>query len=223
MTNSGTVGTPFAATVVKSKVGLITRDSSGSGLALVQNYISASQSDINAYTSQNAGLSPAKPGQTLIAYGTGFGAATGVSDTTGAPAYDFIANGHKVFAVVGGTRSRRSMRAEDPVSLGSTRSISPCHRTSRLAASCSFQISFDGVLSAPTYLSIAPDASSSACVLAGYTTAQLSQFDQGTFIYGGGFRLEQFSITTAISGFGNVTLKSDSLGGDVHRRSPVLS
>ncbi len=214
VTNGGTVGTPFAATVVKSKVGLITRDSSGSGLALVQNYISASQSDINAYTSQNAGLSPAKPGQTLIAYGTGFGAATGVSDTTGAPAYDFIANGHKVFAVVGGAQITPFYAGRGPGFVGLDQIDFTLPSNIQTGCVVSFQISFDGVLSAPTYLSIAPDASSSACVLAGYTTAQLSQFDQGTFIYGGGFRLEQFSITTAISGFGNVTLKSDSLGGD---------
>jgi len=213
VTNSGTAGAPFAATVVKSKVGLITRDSSGSGLALVQNYISATQSDINAYTSQNSGLSPAKPGQTLIAYGTGFGAAAGVSDTTGAPAFDFIANGHKVFAVVGGTQITPFYAGRGPGFVGLDQIDFTLPSNIPTGCVVSFQISFDGVLSAPTYLSIAPDASSSACILAGYTTSDLAGFDQGANVYGGAFALTQFTISETVPTFGNLTLKSDSLGG----------
>src|ERR1019366_3225751 len=78
---NGTVSAPFFAQVVASKIALFTQDQSGTGLAIVQNYISASQVDLNRLTTgvvNGSTISPAKPGQTLIAWGTGLGAyATG--------------------------------------------------------------------------------------------------------------------------------------------------
>jgi hypothetical protein len=57
------------------------------------------------------------------------------------------------------------------------------------------QFSVGGVLSPPTSISIAPDAGSSACVIPGYTLAQLQKLDQGGTITTGGFSITQFSIT----------------------------
>jgi hypothetical protein len=53
----------------------------------------------------------------------------------------------------------------------------------------------NGVLSAPTSISIAPDANSSACVMPGYTLAQLQKLDQGGTITTGGFSITQFTLS----------------------------
>ena len=71
----------------------------------------------------------------------------------------------------------------------------------------------NGKLSAPTSIAIAPDANSSACALAGYTTAQLQRLDQGGTITTGAFTITQFSITTPGTGPGSGTFKSSTIGG----------
>ena len=62
---NGTVSAPVVAQVVANKIGLFTQDSTGSGLALVQNYISASVVDLNRLTTGSVGgvtISPAQTG-----------------------------------------------------------------------------------------------------------------------------------------------------------------
>ena len=71
------------------------------------------------------------------------------------------------------------------------------------------QISVNGKLSPATSLAIAPDAGSSACVIPGYTTAQLQSLDNGKTITTGGFTITQFSIN--VPSFGNA--KFDSIAG----------
>jgi hypothetical protein len=65
------------------------------------------------------------------------------------------------------------------------------------------------VLSNPTYIAIAPDASSSACVMPGWTTSQLQKFDQGGSYTYGSFSISQISQT--VPQFG--TVKIDTAGG----------
>ncbi len=104
VTNGTATSAPFAATVVKSKVGIFTQDSSGTGLAVMQNYVSASEIDIDRFTTGTVSgvtISPAKPGQVLIAWGTGMGPVS-FADNTGSPGYDFTQHGVNVQAIVGG-------------------------------------------------------------------------------------------------------------------------
>jgi hypothetical protein len=61
--------------------------------------------------------------------------------------------------------------------------------------SVSFQISVNGTLSPAASLAIAPSAGAGACVLPGYTTAQLTALDNGGTITAGGVSLSQFNIT----------------------------
>jgi len=63
---NGTVSSPFVAQVVASKPALFTQDWSGTGLAVVQNYVSASETDWDRLTTgvySGSQSSPAKPGQ----------------------------------------------------------------------------------------------------------------------------------------------------------------
>ena len=96
VTNGTAVSAGFSTQVVTSKIGLFTQDSSGTGLASLQNYISTSVVDLNRLTTGSVSgvtISPAKPGQPVIAYGTGLGAYA-AGDNDGSKAYyDFNANG----------------------------------------------------------------------------------------------------------------------------------
>ncbi len=206
---NGTVSAPVTAQVVANKVALFTQDSTGSGLASVQNYISAGVVDLNRLTTGSVGgvtISPAKPGQPVIAYGTGLGAYA-AGDNTASPAFDFRAS-ETIVAVVGGVNipvdyaGRAGYAGEDQINFTLPGNIPT-------GCAVSLQISVNGKLSAPTSISIAPDANSSACVFPGYTTAQLQKLDNGGTITAGGFSITQFSIS--VPPIGNA--KFDAVGG----------
>uniref|UniRef100_Q027H3 Uncharacterized protein n=1 Tax=Solibacter usitatus (strain Ellin6076) TaxID=234267 RepID=Q027H3_SOLUE len=206
---NGTVSAPFAAQVVTSKIGLFTQDSSGTGLASVQNYISAGVVDLNRLTTGSVSgitISPAKPGQPVIAYGTGLGAYI-AGDNSASPVFDFRASA-TIQAVVGGVSipvdyaGRAGYAGEDQINFTLPANIPT-------GCSVSLQISVNGKLSPATSIAIAPDANSSACVIPGYTTSQLQKLDQGGTITAGGFAITQFAIT--VPQIGNV--KSNSVSG----------
>src|SRR5205823_7894609 len=103
VTNGTATSAPFAAQVVANKIGLFTQDSTGSGLASVQNFISQTVVDLNRLTTGSVSgttYSPAHPGQFVIAYGTGLGAYA-AGDNTASPAFDFSKT-LNIQAVVGG-------------------------------------------------------------------------------------------------------------------------
>jgi len=103
---------------------------------VVFNYVSQSENDVNRLTtgSYNGSLSsPAKPGQTLIAWGTGIGPyATG--DNTAGISHDF-SKSETITAIVGGVSIPVDYAGLN-VTPGKIRSISPCRPTFRPAARC---------------------------------------------------------------------------------------
>jgi uncharacterized protein (TIGR03437 family) len=209
VTNGTAVSAPFAAQVVANKVALFTQDNTGSGLAVVQNYISASQVDLNRLTTGSVSgvtISPAKPGQTLIAWGTGLGGYA-AGDNTTSPVFDFSKTS-TIQAVVGGVSipvlyaGRAGYPGEDQINFTLPSNIPT-------GCAVTLQISVNGKLSAPTSISIAPDAGSSACVFPGYTLAQLQKLDAGGTITTGGFSITQFTESVTQVG----TEKVDLIGG----------
>jgi len=205
---SGSVSAPFAAQVVANKIALFTQDSTGSGLASVQNFISQSTVDLNRLTTGSVSgvtISPAHPGQAVIAYGTGLGAYA-AGDNTASPAFDFRSS-LTITAVVGGVSipvayaGRAGFAGEDQINF-----ILPANIPTGCAVP--LQISVNGKLSAPTSIAIAPDANSSACVIPGFTTAQLQRLDQGGTITNGAFSITQFALSTAQG-----SQKISSIGG----------
>ncbi|MBV8818964.1 MAG: hypothetical protein JO022_11450, partial [Acidobacteriaceae bacterium] len=73
VTSGGATSAPSAISVAASHPRLFTQNSAGTGLAVVQNYISASEVDVNRFTTDTVNgsyISPAHPGQTLIAWVT---------------------------------------------------------------------------------------------------------------------------------------------------------
>jgi uncharacterized protein (TIGR03437 family) len=214
VTNNGTASAPFLVTVVQRKIGLITRNSAGDGLAVIQNYISATQLDVDAYTTGTVSgttISPAKPGQILIAWATGFGPVTG-GDNVASPGFNFAANGVTVQVIVGGMTITPAYAGRAPGLAGTDQINFTLPANVPTGCTVSFQVSVNGVMSNPTYISIAPDASSSACVLPGFTTSQLQGFDQNpgaVYQRNGNFSISQISQT--VSGVG--TVKIDSANG----------
>jgi hypothetical protein len=197
--------------VVPRKIGLITADSSGSGLAVIQNYISASQLDIDRFTTFPASgytFSPSKPGQVLIAWATGMGPVTG-GDNVASPGFDFNANGVNVKVIVGGVTITPLYAGRAPGLAGADQINFTLPADIPTGCTVSFQVSVNGVLSNPTFIAIAPNASADACVQPGYTTAQLQKFDQGATTTTGAFSLSQISTTVPQVG----SVKINTAGG----------
>ncbi|MBY0503495.1 MAG: hypothetical protein K2X03_06290 [Bryobacteraceae bacterium] len=67
---NGQTSAPFRTTVVSRNFGLISLSGTGTGPAVIQNFVSASELRVNQFGS------PARPGQTLILYGIGLGPIT---------------------------------------------------------------------------------------------------------------------------------------------------
>jgi uncharacterized protein (TIGR03437 family) len=197
---NGSVSSPVATKVVASKVGLFTQDQSGTGLAVVFNYISQSESDVDRLTTGNYNgslSSPAQPGQTLVAWGTGIGPYQ-TGDNTAGITHDF-SKSETITAIVGGVSipvafaGLNGYAGEDQINFTLPANVPT-------GCSVTLQISVAGVLSAPTSISIAPSTGANACVQSGYTTQQLQALDQGGIITTGGFTLDHGVTTGSSSG-----------------------
>ncbi len=201
VTNGSSTSAPFASTVVQRKIGLITQDSTGTGLAVVQNYISAAQLDVDRFTTGTISgitISPAKPGQVLIAWATGMGPVTG-GDNTASPGFNFAANGVDVKVIVGGMSITPAYAGRAPGLAGADQINFTLPSNVPTGCTVSFQVSVNGVASNPTFIAIAPDASASACVIPGFSTQQLQNFDNGGTYTVGSFALS--SISESVAGF----------------------
>ncbi len=215
VTNGGSTSAPFAATVVTRKLGIFTQDSSGTGLAVMQNYVSASELDIDRFTTGTVSgvtISPAQPGQVLIAWGTGMGPVT-FADNTGSPGYDFTKNGVSVQAIVGGVSIPVAFAGRTATLAGEDEIVFTLPTNIPTGCTVPFQISVNGALSAPTFISIAPSAGATACVQPGFTTSQLQNLDNGGTFTTGGFSLTQIQESESLPTYGNVNLKIDEVGG----------
>jgi uncharacterized protein (TIGR03437 family) len=210
----------FPVTVVQRKFGVISQDSTGTGLAVVQNFISQSQLDVNRFTTgtiSGVTISPAKPGQIVVIWGTGMGPVSG-ADNVASPGFDFSANGVNVQVIVGGT-SIKPLYAGRAPGLAGADQIN-VQLPSNIATGCTvpMQISVNGTLSPPTFLAIAPNTAAAACVQPGFTTQQLTNFDNGGSITTAAFVLSQIAQTTPVSVPGvSGTIKIDALGGAFDR------
>jgi len=212
VTNNGSVSAAFPITVVQRKPGIITQDSSGSGLAVVQNFISQTQLDVDRFTTgaiSGITISPAKPGQVLIAWLTGLGPVTG-SENTASPGHDFLADNVDIQVIVGGVSVKPLYAGRAPGLAGADQVNFILPSNVQTGCTVPFQVSVAGQLSNPSFIAVASNGTAQACDAPGFTTAQLQSFDQGNSITLGAFTLSQISQT--VSGFGTVSINSVSGG-----------
>ncbi|HEY7391373.1 MAG TPA: hypothetical protein VH640_22855, partial [Bryobacteraceae bacterium] len=136
-------------------------------------------------------ISPAQPGQTLIAWGTGLGAVPFPDNTPPSGGYNYP----NVQVIVGGTvitpayAGPSAYPGLDQINFTLPTSVST-------GCAVSVQIAVGSAQSAVTSLSIAPSGSNS-CVYPGLTTQQLQQLDQGGTYTIGGFDISQYSESVA--------------------------
>jgi uncharacterized protein (TIGR03437 family) len=208
---NGTTSAPFAASVVARRFTLFTQDSTGGGLIVVQNFISATRLDVDRLTTGSVSgvtISPASPGQTLIAWGTGLGPVTG-GDNVASPGFNFAANGVNVQVIVGGTSITPLYAGRAPGLAGEDQINFTLPSNIATGCTVSFQISVNGTVSNAGYISIAPNATAGACVQPGFTTSQLQNLDQGSTFDTGSFVLNQFSESVPSIG----SVKLDQVSG----------
>ena len=109
VTYNGEVSSPVTVQIVRSAFGLFTFDQEGRTRAVVQNVVTAADTPVNL-----PGVA-ARPGQTLIAYGTGLGP-IGAPDNAAAPPGDVP--GANIEILIGGVVARRSYAGRSPCCSG---------------------------------------------------------------------------------------------------------
>lgn len=208
VTNGTSTSSSFAVQVVASKPGIVTQDSSGSGLAVVTNYVSASEpDDVNRFTTgavNGSYISPAHPGQVITIWLTGMGPVPFADNTApdGGQGYNFLTNGGSVTVYVNGqaiTGSAIGYAGRAPCCAGEDQIDVTLPSNVITSCTSSLQVSVNGNLSPAVFISIAPTGAS-ACVSPVYTTAQLQAFDNGTLVYSGSFGLTSLNATEASLG-----------------------
>lgn len=210
VSNGAQTSDNFAVQVVASKPGLITQDSTGGGLAVVQNYVSQTELDIDRYTSgavDGSLISPAHPGQVLTAWATGLGPVPFADNTApdGGQGYNFLTQGANVTVYVGGmaiSGGAIAYAGRAPCCAGEDQIDFTLPASVPTGCFEPFQVSINGNLSQVAVLSVAP-AGSSACASPQYTTSQLQSFDNGASSPSGLFSLN--TLETIIPGTADVT------------------
>ncbi len=212
VTYNTTTSSPFPVTVSAVKFGIITQDSTGSGLASAQIVPSYALDRLTtgSVAGYAYGIQPAHPGDSVVVYGTGMGAspATLGGDNIASPGYDFTQHGVTVQAIVGGTTISAAYggRTSGASGLDQVNFTLPANIST--GCTVTLQIVVGSVTSMATTLSIAPSGGA-ACVYPGLTTAQLQALDQGGTYTTGGFDIEQITETAASMG----TIKDDLAAG----------
>ena len=188
--NNGLTSLAFSVTIVQRKAQVITADATGNGLAVIQNYVSATSLPVNRFTVGTVGgvaIGPATPGQTEILWVIGMGAVPGAPDNTASAGYDFTQHGVTVQVIIGGTVTVTPAYAGRAPGLSGVDQIN-FTLPSNVPTGCTvqIQISVNGVKSqASTFMAIATGPSANACVQQGYSTSQLQQFDNGATVTNG--------------------------------------
>ena len=220
VTYNGAESLPFRATVVAHKFGLITVDGSGSGMVLLQNYVSGNY-DVNRFTTYGASgytFSPSHPGQIVVAWGTGLGPLPNNGNDAVPPgSVDFRSLGIKVIvgdktitlpAGDGNTYGGRS-----PSLPGTDELVFALPSDVQTGCTVPFQVSVGGQLSNPTTIAIAP-AGSDACTVPGISKDALTKLDQGGTFTAGSFQLSQISTTMSlVPGMAPLSAKLESASG----------
>lgn len=172
---NGETSAPATVQIVSSALGLFTFSASGSTQrAVVQNYVSATATPVNLPDTS------AKPGQTLIAYGTGLGPIA-APDNAAAPGGDVAL---PVDILVGGVPARRIYAGRSPCCAGLDQIVFELPANTPLGCTVPLVILAGGVYSNLGDISVARDGGVCAApVAAGDGTRICYDGSLGTFFF----------------------------------------
>ncbi len=221
VTSAGGTSAPFKTTVVARKFGIMTQNGSGSGRALVQNVVSQSQYDLNGFTKgavPGAGFqrSPAYPGETLIVWGMGLGAATGFDAQAPGSGLDFLGQGLDVKVQVGNKTITPIYAGRSNLFPGLDNVVFTLPSDVQTGCFVPFQVTVAGKASNSATLAIAPNSQASACADPNYNTDTLTRLDAGGGLVVGLFNLLGLN-TSASFGGQTFSFRSESISGAFSR------
>lgn len=209
VTYNGQTSAGFRATVTARSFGMFTLPSSGSGPAVLQNAVSATELVVNQFTA------PAWPGQVMILYGTGLGAVQ-VADNIAPGAQDLLAAAG-VRVLVGG-------RAITPLYAGRSPGLPGVDQInfqlpSDIVTGCTvpLQIRVGMVTtSKPVSMAIAP-AGRALCTHPQFSEDVLRRLVAGGSLTVAGMQLFAYDLSQNIPGLGSFNTRSEGFSGQVQR------
>jgi uncharacterized protein (TIGR03437 family) len=193
LTTNGVTSASVPVTVVPRKFRLLSADSSGSGAAALQNVDSSGTYHYNRFTTQTlagAAISPAHPGDFVIAYGTGLGpiqapdqSPPGMLDLRDQADIRVLIGGEAVVPLYAGRAP--GYAGLDQINLQLPADVST-------GCTVTMQVSVNGQLSNAATISIAP-MGGDVCSPAPVSNDILSRLDQGGTLTLGSFWLAQLT------------------------------
>lgn len=221
VTFGGVTSQPVKATVVGRKFGVVTASGTGKGRAMVQNYISPGRVDINrfttgTYTGTNPAIthSPARPGQTLVAWGTGLGPID-TPDNDAPGAIDFRSQA-EIRVIVGAREIAPQYAGRAPEFPGLDVLNFELPPDIEIGCTVPFQVRVGDHLSNRTTIAIAP-AGADSCVHRELSKDVLSRLDAGGTVVSGWFVLNSQFFMESILGGGPWPAINEWAGGGFSR------
>jgi uncharacterized protein (TIGR03437 family) len=206
VTYNGATSAAVRARVTQRAYGMITLNSAGSGLAVIQNASEGSR--VMQFTA------PARPGQVMVLWGTGLGPVT-VPDNQAPGAQDLRAAAN-VKVIVGGIEV-------DPVYAGRSPSLPGADQINftipgNVQTGCSIplQVRVGTALSPTTSMAIAPGGRA-VCEHPVFSEDTLRRIDAGGNVTIGSFSLSSISTSIAVPVLGNINLKVEGAAGAFQR------
>ncbi len=197
---------PLRVSVVARNFGLVTLAGTGTGPAVIQNFVpSATTLPINQFGT------PARPGQTLILYGTGLGPIT-VPDNN-PPGLQDLKGPTNLRVFVGDTEIDPIYAGRSPGSPGLDQINLTLPANVTTGCTVPLRIRVAGAFSgSTTTLSIAPEGAS-ICTHPLYSADVLRRLDAGGTLTYGSLALTSQSIRFDVPGLGPTNLKTEGVSG----------
>ena len=210
VTYNGATSAGFRARVAQRAYGMITLNSQGTGLAVIQN-----ASDGNR---PNQFTAPVRPGQVMVLWGTGLGPVT-VPDNA-VPGVQDLRGAVNIRVLVGGVEVTPVYAGRSPSLPGADQINFTIPGNAPNGCSVSLQVRVGDQLSPATSIAIAPGGRS-VCEHPLFSEEALRRIDAaGTTVYGN-FALTSFSFSIALTGLPiqlpPIDIKTESISGAFNR------
>ncbi|MEZ5401456.1 MAG: hypothetical protein R2729_17425 [Bryobacteraceae bacterium] len=207
VTYNGQTSQPARVTVAERAFGMLTLAGTGTGPAVMQNVVSATELTVNQFTA------PARPGQTIILYGTGLGGVS-VADNIAPGAQDLRAAA-SVKVIVGGVEIDPLYAGRSPQFPGLDQINFTLPSDIPTGCTVPLQVRAGGVTTQnPVNISIAAEGQA-VCRHPLLTEDALRKVAAGQSVSVASFSLNAFQISATVPLLGELTLRSETVSGGV--------